>query len=291
MPVDNSDTNKFCTKACLAALNAGFLLCKCGQEMKRYEWKFQLPEIGSNVELKKNKKYVLFHPPESEGTALVTSNTPFEKDRHYYWEVKALTELSGVDVMIGVGTGRINNDQLAEQCSLLGLDANSWGYSYRGVIQHDKVKQDYGIPFGVGCLVGVHLDMWLGTLEYYVNRRARGVAFKGLKKHKMLYPMMSATNYSIFRTICTVSVSTSLELYCLKAVMKHPQLYQTYRCDLPQIAEQLERKYFWLQPSNEVLSKIAIRRRMRKRSFELSDEELSPYSTVSANDLIKRFKS
>lgn len=253
MPVDNSNTNKFCRENCIERITNGILLCRCGEDRNHFEWKFQRPESALNVVLSNNDKDVLFHPERSEGTAVVKGGKPFERDKHYYWEVKIVSPLYGSDVMVGIGTGRINYQNLMGNfCSFLGLDAESWGYSYRGTVQHDQEKRDYGISFGIGCLVGVYLDMWKGSLEYYVNRRPRGVAFENLRKHSTLYPMLSSTAAeSLIRLTCSASASASLQLHCLKVVMKHPHLYRTYRNELPQIAEHFESKYFWLQPSNE----------------------------------------
>lgn len=77
--------------------------------------------------------------------------------------------------MIGVGTSKvILEDWQFKFCSLLGIDSESWGYSYHGSIQHNKLRRKYGIPFGLGSIIGVHLDMCNGTLEYFLNRISLG---------------------------------------------------------------------------------------------------------------------
>lgn len=78
--------------------------------------------------------------------------------------------------MIGVGTSGLNFlDWRDEFCSLLGIDSHSWGYSYHGNIQHDNLVRKYGSPFGMGSIIGLHLDMCSGTLEYYLNRKPLGI--------------------------------------------------------------------------------------------------------------------
>lgn len=43
-----------------------------------------------------------------------------------------------------------------------------------GYIQHKGKMQPYGRPYGCGSIVGVHLDMWKGTLQFYLNRKPLG---------------------------------------------------------------------------------------------------------------------
>jgi hypothetical protein len=43
-----------------------------------------------------------------------------------------------------------------------------------GTIQHMGKMQPYGPPYGHGSIIGVHLDMWKGTLQFYLNRKPLG---------------------------------------------------------------------------------------------------------------------
>lgn len=78
--------------------------------------------------------------------------------------------------MIGVGTTNvdISKGSLSYQ-SFLGLDSESYGYSFKGKKQHDGKMDVYGLPFQRGSIIGVHLDMWNGTIEFYLNRQPLGV--------------------------------------------------------------------------------------------------------------------
>lgn len=76
--------------------------------------------------------------------------------------------------MVGVGTSAIVLSDWHKFFSLLGSDKQSWGYSYNGTVQHDSLMRRYGSRFGIGSLIGVHLDMCVGTLEYYLNRKPLG---------------------------------------------------------------------------------------------------------------------
>ncbi|XP_018561214.1 SPRY domain-containing SOCS box protein 3 isoform X2 [Anoplophora glabripennis] len=153
--------------------------------------------------------------------------------------------------MVGVGTSKIVlSDWKFRFCSMLGIDSQSWGYSYHGNIQHNQLVRKYASQFGLGSIVGVHLDMCNGTLEYYVNRKPMGIAFKGLKGRE-LYPMVSSTAaQSAVRITCAVSEEPTLQMRCLEFISKHPTLYKRYK-EIPGLIRLYERKYFWILPTNE----------------------------------------
>lgn len=77
--------------------------------------------------------------------------------------------------MIGVVNSEVALDEKRyKYCNILGIDSNSWGYSYHGYVQYNQSKVKYGSRYGLGTLIGVHLDMYRGTLEYYLNRQPLG---------------------------------------------------------------------------------------------------------------------
>ena len=77
--------------------------------------------------------------------------------------------------MIGVGTENMEMSRNPNSfCSMLGADLESWGISYDGRIQHGGKKKEYSSRFGQGAIIGVHLDMWHGTLSYFKNRQYLG---------------------------------------------------------------------------------------------------------------------
>lgn len=76
--------------------------------------------------------------------------------------------------MIGVGT--LKTDTIIDAyCSLLGRDCESWGLSYRGYTQHGGVKMNYCRGFVKNNVVGIHLDTWKGTLQFFVDRKPLGM--------------------------------------------------------------------------------------------------------------------
>lgn len=81
--------------------------------------------------------------------------------------------------MIGIADSKVvSDDSKNKYCNVLGLDSNSCGYSYHGYVQYNQLRAKYGSKFSLGCLVGVHIDMYRGTLEYYFNRQPLGKFIK-----------------------------------------------------------------------------------------------------------------
>jgi len=77
--------------------------------------------------------------------------------------------------MIGVGTADAELHNAGEIfCALLGRDQQSWGFSYKGYLQHDSKTEIYGATFNKNDLIGVHLDTWNGTLQFFLNQKPLG---------------------------------------------------------------------------------------------------------------------
>lgn len=79
--------------------------------------------------------------------------------------------------MVGVGTINVDTS-LDTYCSLLGRDTESWGLSYRGYIQHGGIKHNYSKGFVKDNVVGIHLDTWKGTLQFFLDRKPLGNILK-----------------------------------------------------------------------------------------------------------------
>lgn len=95
--------------------------------------------------------------------------------------------------MVGVGTGNVDLDAFQYSfCSLLGRDGESWGLSYYGKAHHKGQFANFrNARFGQGSILGLHLDMWQGTLSYYKNRQPLGklrtFSFLASYLHLLLY--------------------------------------------------------------------------------------------------------
>lgn len=77
--------------------------------------------------------------------------------------------------MVGIGTDKVNiEDSRLKFSSLLGEDEQSYGLSYRGTVRHGMASANETDGFCRGTIVGVRIDMWHGTLEFYLNRKPQG---------------------------------------------------------------------------------------------------------------------
>ena len=76
-----------------------------------------------------------------------------------------------------------------------GADKHSWGLSYKGTIWHEGNSQNYCEPFyEQTTVIGVHLNLYDGTLAFYKNGRNLGVAFRDINMVEgPLYPIISST--------------------------------------------------------------------------------------------------
>lgn len=77
--------------------------------------------------------------------------------------------------MVGIGTPDASMAQVHDKfISLLGNDKQTWGLSYTGLFHHNGESHCYASRFGQGSIIGVHLDLWNGTLSFYKNKKHLG---------------------------------------------------------------------------------------------------------------------
>ncbi|XP_068082485.1 SPRY domain-containing SOCS box protein 3 isoform X4 [Anabrus simplex] len=133
--------------------------CDCGEELDAHEWAWDHQGISSSTHLSRDNREVFFHPGYSSGTAVVRGNKPCVKGQYYYWEIKVLTPMYGTDVMVGVGTSKINlREPEVRFCSFLGSDEESWGFSYRGIaFKSLKVDELYPMVCSTAAQSGIRL--------------------------------------------------------------------------------------------------------------------------------------
>jgi len=192
----------------------------------KHEWVWDEKLSTSSIKLSDDNLNVTFHPVYSTGTAVVKGNKPLEKERHHFWEILMITQIYGTDVMVGIGTANAELHNASEDfCALLGRDQESWGFSYKGYLQHNNKTCKYGTTFGQDSLVGIHLDTWSGTLQFFINRKPLGVAFTKLN-NVMLYPLVSSTMAQCTMKL-TYSCSTlvSLQTTCLTVMSPLQKAY------------------------------------------------------------------
>ncbi|XP_055595768.1 SPRY domain-containing SOCS box protein 3 isoform X2 [Uranotaenia lowii] len=204
--------------------------CKCGEDTSsRLDWVWDDETSYSDSKIL-NGTEIVFHPVYSQGTAVIRANQPLQPGRHHYWEIKILSTLAGTDIMLGIGTDRMSlQAHRFKFASVLGLDDQSWGYSYRGLIQHNNQLKYYGKKYSQGRIIGVYVDLFQGTLEFYLNRRSLGRAYVNIPRddNVLIYPMVCSTSAkSSLKLINAASFNDSLVFRCMKIVSRYPKLVE-----------------------------------------------------------------
>lgn len=163
---------------------------------------------------------VRFHLEYSSGTAAIRGTKPLSEG-HHYWEILMQSAVYGTDMMVGLGTASVQMDKYRNQfCSFLGIDEESWGLSYTGQVQHGGKSQSYTNKFSQGTIIGIHLDMWRGTLTFYKNKQNLGVAYTGLQG-KSFYPMVCSTAArSSMKILNAVYFPSSLQFLCCETIRR-----------------------------------------------------------------------
>nr|XP_019531815.1 SPRY domain-containing SOCS box protein 3 [Aedes albopictus]XP_019531816.1 SPRY domain-containing SOCS box protein 3 [Aedes albopictus] len=204
--------------------------CRCGEDSStRFDWTWDV-DCGHPDTKITNGTEIVFHPVYSQGTAVIRGTQPLQQGMHHYWEIKILSQLAGTDIMLGIGTDKV--DLLAHRfkfSSCLGLDDQSWGYSYRGLTQHNNQLKYYGKKYSQGRIIGVYVDMFRGILEFYLNRRSQGRAYSNIPRDSKgcIYPMVCSTSAkSSIKLINAASFKDSLVFNCMKVISKYPKLLE-----------------------------------------------------------------
>lgn len=75
--------------------------------------------------------------------------------------------------MVGIGVPEMNTRKyLTMFSSALGEDNMSWGLSYRGnIIYNGRLTHVSNGAFKRGDIISCFLDMWHGTLTFFINRK------------------------------------------------------------------------------------------------------------------------
>ncbi len=102
------------------------------------------------------------------------------------WEVR-INQSSTAYIFIGVATSA------ADLNTFLGGCSNGWGFIGEQALYHNREKvKVYGETFTTGDVIGVTLDLNLGTLSFTKNKKSLGIAFD--KIYGDLYPAVAFYN-------------------------------------------------------------------------------------------------
>lgn len=170
--------------------------------------------------------------------------------------------------MFGIGTDKVDLDQFKFHfVSALGTNAQTWGFSYHGKIQHNGVQLPYGQRFSQGCIVGIYLDRTRGHLEFFLNRRSLGIAYQNIPTdpNVKLYPMVCSTAAkSVIRLINSTSQAECLQLRAFRALSNQPQALQELR-QMPGLRSIMQ-SYWFLTPP------VRYSRRSAENEYDIADE-------------------
>lgn len=161
-------------------------------------WVWDTQCAPEQVTLSSNSEAAYFHTDpvrQSTGTVAVRGTKGFEDGEHF-WEIVFLEPPAGTSVMVGVGTSRtLLSSDYCQFVNLIGMDKESWGFSYKGYAWHGGLSHRYCEPFfDRFTVIGCHLDMYRGTLSFSCNGNDLGIAFSGLPRGEgPLYPIVSSS--------------------------------------------------------------------------------------------------
>ena len=92
----------------------------------------------------------------------------------WFWEIT-------IGVHGGVGSNTIGvATSAAALTTLVGADAFGWGYLDTGQKETNGTVDTYGATYTAGDVIGVALDLDVGTLVFYKNGASQGTAYSGL---------------------------------------------------------------------------------------------------------------
>ena len=179
--------------------------------------------------------------------------------------------------MIGVGTKDVDLNRYKSQfCSMLGRDSDSWGLSYFGTFQNGGKTKDFTDKFERGTVIGIHLDMWKGTLSFFRDGDLLGVAASNLQG-KILYPIIASTAARTrMKLECSHSTVFSLQYLCVKEISRHIDHTAEAVEELPLskgLKMYFHRHVKWLSHVNNAPLTPGPKRKKQRRSNSEKNEE------------------
>uniref|UniRef100_A0A182SIN4 B30.2/SPRY domain-containing protein n=1 Tax=Anopheles maculatus TaxID=74869 RepID=A0A182SIN4_9DIPT len=134
----------------------------------------------------------------------------------------------------------------------------------------------YGKKFSRGRIIGIYVDMFRGTLEYYLNRRSLGRAYSEIPREEgmAIYPMVSSTSAkSSVKLINAASFEDNLKFNCMRVICKYPKLLAQVNAipGLRRIAQEL-----WF---------LQLREPSRSEDFALNNSHLADEAVLCGKKL------
>ncbi|XP_077991316.1 SPRY domain-containing SOCS box protein 3-like [Glandiceps talaboti] len=187
-------------------------------------WTWSRKDKSHEVKLLgKRNRTALFHPNWSNGTAGARGSRVLNDGRHY-WEIDVSQRIFGTSMMFGIGTkrARLHVDAFI---NMLGESDQSWGLSHKGLLWHRGESKNYTKPFTENepTTIGILFDGLQGTLSYFKDGEALGVAFDGFKNAESdIFPIICSTAAKTEMGLKRTRRSyTSLQDRCRAVIIKH----------------------------------------------------------------------
>lgn len=243
--------------------------CGCGEEIDVVKWRWEEQKrIPRWVDLYEDNKLVVFHPLYSSGTAIAKGDLRMQRNEQYYWEIKMMTQPYGTDIMVGIGTNLVP-EIVRDYATCLGSNEYSYGLSYTGAICQNRVVTGDCPGFCKGTIIGVRVDMFLGTLEFYLNREPQGIAFTGLRRHDILFPMVSSTAAQSSMRLTYASSWTNSLLINAAKVLASTDIGQEFFQNMPPgLARDLESDFWIPLRSAGKVHQDFTHKQLKKRKFQ-----------------------
>lgn len=219
-------------------------------------WVWDGSDKSPDTLLSQDKKAAYFHVDpvkESTGTAGVRGTKGFTRGEHY-WEITFLEPPFGTSVMVGVATKKaiLHTDNFV---NLIGLDGESWGLSHKGQLWHQGASRPYCRPlYEERVVIGVHLNLYDGTVHFYRNGVNLGLAFSGLNNLSAmteLFPVVSSTATSTELEVgVRIGRYQSLQLECLAIIAR--KLYSPHDVDPLPLPAMLKSHLCYMKTPNKL---------------------------------------
>ncbi|KAL2735908.1 SPRY domain-containing SOCS box protein 3-like isoform X1, partial [Vespula squamosa] len=181
------------------------------------EWSWDTDYTSDILQLSKNNLEIDFVSTINYYITVARGNKPLKLGKHHYWELKIIARVNTI-ITIGVCTEKLKPEYQDRFHPIYKNKTHYWGYSSTGYLTHGTKVRQYTACFNKGSVIGVHLDTWRGTLQFFSKKKPLGIAFTGLK-NTVLYPMVRVSNgHCKIRILYCCSIPVSLQTECLSVL-------------------------------------------------------------------------
>ena len=124
-----------------------------------------------------NNNLIVTNNNELYGHPMILCNIVFRSDKHSF-----IVKLVNISSFMNVSIGVVQSNYKASTIGMLGGKGKGWGFALDGTIKaHYKGEWKlYGKECKNGDIIKCQIDYDNKTIEYYINNKSQGIAFKDL---------------------------------------------------------------------------------------------------------------